>query len=90
MRLYRKYINILKDGKLTSRLVIKRFEELYGYSPKKRTIYTNLSRAVKDGVLTRDENGFYSIDYNSSRLNYAEISGSSPREEIASIMEGNN
>lgn len=81
MRLYRKYINILKDGKMTSRLVIKRFEELYGYSPKKRTVYVNLSRALKDGVLTRDENGFYSINYNSPRLIYTEIGGFSPRGE---------
>lgn len=59
-RTYKKILNVIGDNKMTAWVIIRRFEEIYGYKPNKSTMYSNLSRAVRDGILSRDENGFYS------------------------------
>lgn len=65
-RTYSKILEILNDEKMPSSILMKRFEERFGYAPKKQTIYSDLSRARKEGIIKKDENGFYYIDNDES------------------------
>lgn len=61
-RTYSKILTLLGNGKMPSSILIKKFEEEFGYAPKRQTIYCDLSRARKEGIIKKDENGFYYID----------------------------
>lgn len=61
-RTYSKILKVLGDDKLNSRQILEKFFKVFGYRPAKKTIWSDLSRAAKEGILTRDENGFYNVN----------------------------
>lgn len=61
-RTYSKVVEVLGNEKLTCRQIVEKYPKIFGYKPLKRTIYCDLCRAAKDGILTRDENGFYTVN----------------------------
>lgn len=63
-RTYSKILRIFELSdycKMCNFVIRRRYKDVFGYEPKRSYINSNLSRAVKDGVLTRDENGFYAV-----------------------------
>lgn len=64
-RTYNKILTVLKryyPQRMANWVIRERFVDVFGYEPNCNTIKSDLCRAVKDGVIKRDENGFYYID----------------------------
>lgn len=64
-RSYSKILEIFKTyypQRMVNWVVKQRFRELYGYEPKNSSINSDLCRARKEGIIKKDENGFYYID----------------------------
>lgn len=71
MRTYKKILRALEEfypEPIPSKMIMMKINELYGYHPKEKTIYADLSRALKEGVIKRNEYRLYYIDKPSNEV----------------------